>query len=142
MIKFEHYESSTGELTSIGSLNTIVGVGGTYRLASKKNFLSTKRVALLAKQKSGKSAILLCSKEVSRLLRDKEITKEDLGTLPVFEVELEVEDEDTGEMKTEVSYFVGLTGGGDTSETEVTVTKESLKATPKEVVVDWSDLIA
>jgi len=142
MIKFEQYESSTGELTTIGSLNAIVGEGGTYRVASKKNFLSTKRVAILAKQKNGKSAIIVCSKEVSRLLRDKEITKEDLGTLPVFEVELEQEDEDTGEMETIISYFIGLSGGGDTSETEVKVTKASLKATPKEVVVDWSDLIA
>lgn len=132
------YESSTSELTSIGSLNTIVGEGGTYRLASKKNFLSTRRVAILAKLKSGKSAIIPCSKEVSKLLREKELTMSELGALPVFETELE--NDDTGELET--AYFISPAGGGDTSDTEVKVTKASLNKKAKELIVDWSDLIA
>jgi len=138
MVNFEMYESSTSELTSIGSLNTIVGEGGTYRLASKKNFLSTRRVAILAKLKNGKSAIIPCSKEVSKLLREKELTMSELGALPVFETELE--NDETGELET--AYFISPAGGGDTSDTEVKVTKASLNKKAKELVVDWSDLIA
>lgn len=139
MVNFEKYESSTSELTTIGSLNTIVGEGGTYRLASRKNFLNQKKlVAILAKLKNGKSAIIPCSKAISQLLRDKEITMTELGALPIFEVELE--NDETGEL--ELAYFISPAGGGDTSETEVKVTKASLQQKAKELVVDWSDLIA
>ena len=61
-----------------------------------------------------------------------------MTALPIFETE--VENKETGELET--AYFISLAGGGDTSETEVRVTKTSIKQQPKEIVVDWSDLVA
>ena len=103
MIKFEKYEGSTVELSELGTLAEQIGKKGTVDFL-KKNFNSTKRVVVLAKNEAGESAIVSCSSPLSEQLRKAKAdgaTKEQLLasviSLPIYE--------------NEVGPFIGLEAG-------------------------------
>ena len=67
MIKFEKYEA-TSTLEDLGTLAKVIGTGGTLSLLPK-NLRSTKRVVVIAKNKTGESAVISCSSGVSDSIR-------------------------------------------------------------------------
>jgi len=72
------------EKVSLGTIADICGKGGSYRPASMNNWMDeTKRVALVLIKKDGTSDIVICSPEVSKRLRSKELK---LSQLMGFEV--------------------------------------------------------
>lgn len=78
-LKLEIYEGSD-QLEDIGTLEDAVGSEGTITFL-KKNFMSDKRVVVLAKNKDNESAIVTCSKQLSDHLRKSKAdgaTKEEL----------------------------------------------------------------
>jgi hypothetical protein len=67
MVTFKKYDQ-TSTLEDLGTLQAVVGKGGTAKL-NGKNFRSNKRVVVIAKNKAGDSAIISCSAQVSDLAR-------------------------------------------------------------------------
>ena len=154
MLKLRKYVGSTTSLKSIGTVSEFVGVGGSYRPSSERNFNDlSKRVTILLVDKEGNSEVVPCGEKVSTDFRGKKITLSELGSLPIFEVPridkitkepiMKINPE-TGEEEQELAYFIGYAGGGSNLDTvKVTVTEEMIK-TPVQLAreVDWSQLIA
>lgn len=70
----------------LGSIASIVGVGGTYRPASMNNWLdANKRVVLVLAKKDGTSDLVTCSTEVSKRLRSKELKLSQLMGFTIVE---------------------------------------------------------
>jgi hypothetical protein len=141
MAKFEIYDGGSSTMTLVAdSLNQLLGEGGTYRPSSKKNFLNPdKAVALTATKADGKSAIVVCSKEISSLLRSKEIKFSELGSIPVFEFETE----DMDESMFLLSY-PQEEGNSDVPSVEVTKAslKEKAKPMKRKSTFDWTQEMA
>jgi hypothetical protein len=141
MAHFEIYEGGTSTMTLIAdSLNQLLEENGNFRPSSKKNFLNPdKAVALTATKADGTSAIVVCSKEISSLLRSKELKFSELGSIPVFEFETE----DMDESMFLLSY---PQEEGNSDIPEVKVTKDSLKAKSKPAkrksTFDWTKEMA
>ena len=141
MAHFEIYEGSTSTMTPYAdSLNQAIGENGNFRPSSKKNFLNPdKAVALTATKADGTSAIVVCTKEISSLLRSKELKFSELGSIPVFEFETE----DMDESMLLLSY---PQEEGNSDIPAVTVTKDSLKAKSKPAkrksTFDWTKEMA
>ena len=141
MAHFKIYEGGSSTMTLIDdSLNQHLGEGGTYRPCSRKNFLNAdKAVALTATKADGTSAIVTCTKEISSLLRSKELTFSELGSIPIFEFETE----DMDESMFLLSY---PQEEGNNDAPTVTVTKASLKEKAKPAkrksTFDWTKEMA
>ena len=74
MIKFETYQSKT--LSQLPTVKEMIGAGGKLGIV-KKNFLDkSKRVVLLMKKADGSSAIVSCSEELSKNLRNRSVSLE------------------------------------------------------------------
>lgn len=89
MVEFKKYEGSTAELTSLGSVRTVVGKGGKIALIRKNYKDTTKRVVLLLTNKAGQSAVVPCSKQVSDAFRAKELSIAQVVGLDIVEAEAE-----------------------------------------------------
>ena len=141
MAHFEIYEGGSSTITPVAdSLNQLVGENGNFRPSTKKNFLDVdKAVALVATKADGTSAIVVCTKEISSLLRSKELKFSELGSIPVFEFETE----DMDESMFLLSY-PQEEGAGDIP--SVVVTKASLKEKAKPIkrksTFDWTEEMA
>lgn len=141
MAHFKIYEGGSSTMTLIAdSLNQLLGEGGTYRPCSRKNFLNAdKAVALTATRADGTSAIITCTKEISSLLRSKELLLSELGSIPVFEFETE----DMDESMFLLSY---PQEEGNSDIPAVTVTKDSIKTKSKPAkrksTFDWTKEMA
>ena len=141
MAHFEIYEGGTATRTLVAdSLNQLVGENGNFRPCSRKNFLNVaKGVTLTATKADGKSALVTCTKEISSLLRSKEMKFSELGSIPIFEFQTENMDE---------SMFLldyhQEDGNGDIP--AVTVTKDVLKQKSKPAkrksTFDWTKEMA
>ena len=154
MLKLKKYVGSTTALKSIGTVSEFVGVGGSYRPSSERNFNDlSKRVTILLMDKEGNSEVITCAKSVSDAFRSKKLTLTELGSLPIYEIPqvdkqsgepLMKINPETGEEEQELAYLIGYAGGGSNLDTvKVTVTEEMVK-TPVQLSreVDWSQLIA
>ncbi len=82
-LNFKKYQRE--DRKSLGTIAQIVGVGGSYRLASLANFLSEKRVVLVLTIANGDSDTVVCSPAVSAGLRDKSISLSQVQHLEVCE---------------------------------------------------------
>ena len=141
MAHFEIYEGGTATRTLFAdSLNQLVGENGNFRPCSRKNFLNAdKGVTLTATKADGTSALVTCTKEISSLLRSKELKFSELGSIPIFEFLAEDMDE---------SIFLldyhQEDGNGDIP--AVTVTKDVLKQKSKPAkrksTFDWTKEMA
>lgn len=135
-VKFKKYTSTQSDLTLLGTVNETVGIGGSYKLSSRRNLLDTsKRVALVLTNKKGESDVVVCSQPLSQMIRNKQITMSEIGALQVSEQELT--NPKTGEK--ELGNVIVLPGDG-TDETKVTVTAQSVKQSAKQISL--ADLVA
>ena len=154
MLKLRKYVGSTTSLKSIGTVSEFVGVGGSYRPSSERNFNDlSKRVTILLMDAEGNSEVITCAKSVSDAFRGKKLTLTEIGSLPIYEVPqvdkqtgepVMIINPETGEEEQALAYFIGYPGGGSNLDTvKVTVTEEMIK-TPVQLAreVDWSQLIA
>ena len=116
-LQFKKYQrQDSGELKELGTVKSLCGKGGTFRF-NKKNFLSKRlnnsgnRVAVITilEKKNGDSAMVVCSQQVSELLRSGEITDKQFLGLPVCETERE--NDKTGKM--ELAHLVTLPAGSE-----------------------------
>jgi len=141
MAHFEIYEGGTATRTLVAdSLNQLVGENGNFRPCSRKNFLNTdKAVALTATKADGTSALVVCTKEISSLLRSKELKFSELGSIPIFEFQTEDMDESIFLLD-----YQQEAGNGDIP--AVTVTKDVLKqkstSAKRKSTFDWTKEMA
>ena len=154
MLKLRKYVGSTTALKSIGTVSEFVGIGGSYRPSSERNFNDlSKRVTILLMDTEGNSEVITCAKSVSDAFRSKKLTLTEIGSLPIYEIPqvdkqtgepVMIINPETGNEEQALAYFIGYAGGGSNLETvKVTVTEEMIK-TPVQLAreVDWSQLIA
>jgi len=171
MLQFKKAEDRANTLKTIGTVASFIGQGGTYELASTKNFKGTidangnkllKKVSIKLINKAGEIEWVNCSSPVGAYLRDASSADElkerlaELGSLPILELpQLErdenspnfgqpimVTDEETGELKPLVLYSISFTGGTDMSSTRTNVTDEMLKKEIAARAINFEDLIA
>jgi hypothetical protein len=141
MAHFKIYEGGTTTRTLVAdSLNQLVGENGKFRPCSRKNFLNTdKGVTLTATKTDGTSALVTCTKEISSLLRSKEMKFSELGSIPIFEFQTE----DMDESMFLLDYH---REDGNNDIPEVTVTKDVLKQKSKPAkrksTFDWTKEMA
>lgn len=84
--KLEKYDgSSNATLEDLGTVKAAAGKGGTIALVRKNWSDATKRVAVIIKDKSGKSAVIACSKQVSDALRSGKMKLNQLIGLNIIE---------------------------------------------------------
>jgi hypothetical protein len=85
-LNFKNYERA--ERVTLGTVGSIIGIGGSVKPISIPNFLNEEvRVQLVLTLKDGTSDKVTCSPEVSKRLRSKELT---LSQLVNFEVEEQI----------------------------------------------------
>lgn len=141
MAHFEIYEGSNATRTLYAdSLNQVVGEGGTYRPCSRKNFLnSDKGVTLTVTKSDGTSGLVTCTKEISSLLRSKEIKFSELGHIPIFEFQAEDMDEPILLLD-----YPQEEGNSDIPEVKVTKAslKEKAKPAKRKSTFDWTKEMA
>lgn len=81
-LNFKVYQRT--EKVNLGTIASIVGKGGSYRPASMNNWVDeTKQVSIVLIKADGTSDTAVCSKEVSKRLRSKELR---LSEIMGFEV--------------------------------------------------------
>lgn len=103
MLAFKKYEKKESNLTELGTLKSLAGKGGKIAFLRKNFANKSKRIALVVTKKDGTSTIVPCSEPVSTLIRNEEITINQLAGLQVVE----------GENKAgETTHFVVLPQGG------------------------------
>lgn len=126
MAHFEIYEGGTATRTLVAdSLNQLVGENGNFRPCSKKNFLNAdKAITLKATKADGTSALVTCTKEISSLLRSKEMKLEELGSIPIFDFQ-------AGDMDESIFLLDYHQEDGNGDIPEVIVTKAKLAAAAK-----------
>lgn len=158
-------------LNTIGTVASFVGQGGTYELASAKNFKGTvdadgnkilKKVSIRLTNKEGIPLYVTCSAPVGAYLRESSSSEElkervaELGSLPILELPqverdenspnfgkpIMVTDEETGELKPLVLYSISFAGGTDMSATRVAVTDAMIKKEIASRAISFEDLIA
>lgn len=81
MVKFENYQRE--DRVELGTVAQLVGKGGKVKFVPKNLADDSKRVAVILENKTGASALVLCSEAVSKGVRNKEIT---LANLLGFQV--------------------------------------------------------
>lgn len=171
MLQFKKQQDRVNSLKTIGTVASFIGEGGTYELASTKNFKGTvdaqgnkilKKVSIKLINKDNHVEWVNCSSPVSTYLRESSSPEElkerlaELGSLPILELpQLErdenspnfgkpimVVDEETGEEKPLVLYSISFTGNTDMSSTRVKVTDAMLKKEIASRAINFEDLIA
>jgi hypothetical protein len=158
MLQFKKASERTEGLTSVGTIASLVGVGGSHELANAKNFKSTKRVSIKLTNKEGDYQYINCSVQVSTWLREATTETElkdrikELAQMPIYELPQTDQEtgepvmrlnEETGELEQLVLYAISFGAATDMSSTRVTITQEMLEA--KQVAareLDFSELIA
>ena len=83
MLKFEVYQRE--DRVELGTVNSLVGKGGKIKFVPKNLADDSKRVAVILERKDGASALLICSENVSKGVRSKEITLANLLGFTVTE---------------------------------------------------------
>lgn len=81
MVKFENYQRQ--DRVELGTVAQLVGKGGKVKFVPKNLADDSKRVAVILENKTGASALVVCSEAVSKGVRSKEIT---LANLLGFQV--------------------------------------------------------
>lgn len=81
MVKFENYQRE--DRVELGTVAQLVGKGGKVKFVPKNLADDSKRVAVILENKTGASALVLCSEAVSKGVRNKDIT---LANLLGFQV--------------------------------------------------------
>ena len=156
MLQFKDVAPQESSLKSLGTVASLAGVGGNYRLTSDKNFKSTKRVSISIFNAKGQRVMVNCSKPLSDNLRASSSSEEllqkiaDLGALNILELPqfdeagepVMVTDEETGEIKQLTLYSISSNGAVDMSATAVTITEEMLKKDAAVRSINFEDLIA
>ena len=171
MLQFKKQQDRVNSLQTIGTVASFVGQGGTYELASTKNFKGTvnadgvtvlKKVSIKLINKDNDVEWVNCSGPVSTYLREATTPEElktrlaELGSLPILELpQLErdenspnfgkpimVINEETGEETPLVLYSISFAGGSDMSSTRVNVTDAMLKKEIASRAINFEDLIA
>ena len=171
MLKFKKAEDRASSLKTIGTVAEFIGKGGSYELASTKNFKGTvdangnkilKKVSIKLMNKEGDYEYVNCSSPVGTYLRESsspEQLKErlnELGSLPILELPqferdenspnfgkpIMVTDEETGELIPLVLYSISFTGATDMSNTRVAITDDMLKKELAAREINFEDLIA
>lgn len=82
-LNFKNYERA--ERTELGTVAELIGKGGKIKLSPKNFADDSKRVAVILEQASGASDVVICSTELSKRLRSKEITLSNLIGFTVTE---------------------------------------------------------
>lgn len=82
-LNFKNYERA--ERVELGTVAELIGKGGKLKLIPRNFADETKRVVVILEQASGASDTVLCSPELSKRLRSKEITLSNLIGLSVTE---------------------------------------------------------
>ena len=114
-IAFKKSERQEGNLVELGTLKSLAGKGGKISFL-RKNFADTnKRVVVVINKKDGNSAIIPCSSQVSKLVRNGDITIQQLAGLQVVEGENEAG---------ESTHFIVMPQGVGTQEFSVDKLKD------------------
>ena len=171
MLQFKKAEDRANSLKTIGTLATFVGQGGTYELASTKNFKGTidadgnkilKKVSIKLINKDKELEYVNCSGPVGTYLRESASAEElkerlaELGSLPILELpQLErdenspnfgqpimVIDKETQELVPLILYSVSFAGGSDMSATRIAITDAMLKKEIASRAINFEDLVA
>ena len=95
-LQFKNYQRES--LKTLGTVASNAGKGGAITLIDKNFNDHTKRVALVVKRADGMSAVVACSKAVSRGMRDQEITLSQVQGFPILETSWDTVDPKTGEI--------------------------------------------
>jgi len=82
-LNFKNYERT--ERTELGTVAELIGKGGTIKLSPRNFADDSKRVVVILEQSSGDSDMVICSAELSKRLRSKEITLSQLVGFTVTE---------------------------------------------------------
>ena len=82
-LNFKNYERT--ERTELGTVAALIGKGGKMKLSPRNFADESKRVAVILEQLGGASDLVICSGEVSKRLRSKEITLSQLAGFVVVE---------------------------------------------------------
>jgi hypothetical protein len=118
-LNFKNYERA--ERTELGTVAELIGKGGKIKLSPRNFADDSKRVAVILEQANGSSDMVICSAELSKRLRSKEIT---LSNLIGFTITEQLST--TGEM---INVITLPTGGG-----MIEVSIDDVKATAYEPV--------
>jgi hypothetical protein len=157
-------------LKTIGTVASFVGQGGTYELASAKNFKGTvdadgnkilKKVSIRLTNKEGIPLYVTCSAPVGAYLRESSSSEElkervaELGSLPILKLPQVERDENSpnfgkpimitnekGELEPLILYSISFAGGTDMSATRVAVTDAMIKKEIASRAISFEDLIA
>ena len=106
-IAFKKYQKADSNLVELGTVKSLAGKGGKISFI-RKNFADvSKRVAVIIDKKDGNSAIIPCSSQVSKLVREGSITLPQLAGLQVVEGENEAG---------ESTHFIVMPQGGGKQE--------------------------
>jgi len=126
-LQFKDYQRES--LKTLGTVASNAGKGGAITLIDKNFKDHTKRVALVVKRADGMSAVVACSKAVSRGMRDQEIKLSQVQGFPILETSWDTVDPNTGEIimdpatgkaKQTVGQFVSLPGGTQVEDFAIT----------------------
>jgi hypothetical protein len=131
MVKFGKYEGAT-TLEDLGSLKSIVGKGGSVKLSKKNFFNPEKRVVVIAQHKDGQSAVISCSKEVSKHARALQADGKTQTEILAWLIGLNVLQNEEGQ------YFVSMPAG----EAGEGIAIDSLKVVATSEVVNVAELVA
>jgi hypothetical protein len=157
MIKLKVWEKSeaTGNSVAVGTVNSIAGKGGYYQLTSERNFKSKSLVSIKVADKNDASALLICSDDISKDLRNTSSLDElndaldIIGNYQVVEKEMQARDRKTNallfdeddEPIMENVYFINRGSVTDMSSTRRTVKSTEAKSVGAKSF-DWDARIA
>jgi len=144
LVKFKKKSTFTATVTE-QTINSIVGVGGKYRPSQRANFLNKdKKVNILMIDKTGKkTATINLSTQVSRDLRNQDITLKEIGALPIYEDTVDILNPKTEELEPTLINYVGYPGNAEqTDNGSYTVDDDDLTAEAVTSEFDWEDHIA
>lgn len=85
--KLTAYTRQSSELTDNGTVANLIGKNGSIAFIRKNLNDPNKRVALLLKDSNGNSGIVSCSEQVSKAIRNKELSVHQLAGLSLLENE-------------------------------------------------------
>ena len=158
MLQFKKASERTEGLIRVGTIASLVGVGGSHELASSRNFKSDKRVSIKLTNKEGDYQYINCSVQVSTWLREAGSEAElktrikSLAPMPIYELPqtnqetgdpIMVVNEESGELEQLVLYAISFEAAIDMSSTRVVITQEMIDAKQQAVrELDFSELIA
>ena len=129
-LNFKNYERA--ERVELGTVAELIGKGGKLKLIPRNFADDTKRVVVILEQSNGASDSVLCSPELSKRLRSKELSLSQLVALSVTE-----QISATGEV---INVITMPNGGGNLIEVNI----DDVTATAYQPVVNFNaeELIA